>query len=143
MSQARESHSKGRLSRRRFLSAAAGTPVATRLFFRPASAAGETVRVGFPLSDHYAPVYIAKEKGFFADAGLQIDFKNFVTGGPRGGGLGIPINGYWIHWNAGGYRSGAQIPGSDHGRAIAGAAARDGPGGAGSGEEALRSRSSG
>jgi NitT/TauT family transport system substrate-binding protein len=82
MSQGHGTRAKGRLSRRKFLGAAVGTPLASRLFVRPASAAGETVRVGFPLSDHYAPVYVAKEKGFFADAGLQIEFKNFVTGGP-------------------------------------------------------------
>src|SRR3974390_2509807 len=82
MAQGHGTRARRRLSRRRFLAAAAGTPVAGRLLVRSACAAAETVLIGFPLSDHYAPVYVAKEKGFFADAGLQVEFKNFVTGGP-------------------------------------------------------------
>jgi NitT/TauT family transport system substrate-binding protein len=62
------------------LAGIAGTSIAAASVIR--ARASETVRIGFPISDHYAPVYIAKEKGYFPEAGLQVDFKNFVAGGP-------------------------------------------------------------
>lgn len=75
------SRSKYLLSRRGFLGGVAGTTVAGHFFSGPASAA-EPVRVGFPTSDHYAPVFVAKDKGFFDKAGLAVEYKPFTTSVP-------------------------------------------------------------
>jgi NitT/TauT family transport system substrate-binding protein len=60
----------------------AGGSVVGGLFPRPAAVASEIVRIGLPTSDHYAPIYIAREKGYFTQTNLQIEFKSFVAGGP-------------------------------------------------------------
>lgn len=82
MSRRQGTHAKARLSRRSFLGAVAGTSVAGRFSSQPAAAANELLRIGLPTSDHYAPIYVAKEKGYFTQAGLQVEFKTFLAGGP-------------------------------------------------------------
>ena len=76
------SNTKYLLSRRSLLGGGASAIVVGRFYSGPAAAAGEPVRIGFPTSDHYAPVFVAKEKGLFEKAGLQVDMKPFTTGGP-------------------------------------------------------------
>lgn len=76
------SNIKYRLSRRSLLGGAASVMVAGKYYIGPAAAAGEPVRLGFPNSDHYAPIFVAQEKGYFKQAGLQVDIKPFQTGGP-------------------------------------------------------------
>lgn len=73
--------SKFLLSRRSFLGGAAATAVAGRYYIGQAHSA-EPVRIAFPTSDHYAPVFVAKEAGFFEKAGLSVEFKPFTTGVP-------------------------------------------------------------
>ena len=44
--------------------------------------AAETVRIGYPTSDHYAPVFLARQRQYFERAGLNVEYKAFATGGP-------------------------------------------------------------
>ena len=71
------------LGRRSFLKSvlAACAAAGTTSWARPARSA-ENVRIGFPTSDHYAPIFVAREKRFFEKAGLNVDYKAFPTGGP-------------------------------------------------------------
>lgn len=69
--------------RRTFLKTILATCAATKLSGWSTSArAAENVRIGFPTSDHYAPIFLARERRYFEKAGLNVDYKSFPTGGP-------------------------------------------------------------
>ena len=69
--------------RRTFLRAVLASCAAAPTFtWSKRASASDTVRIGFPTSDHYAPVFVARQKKFFESAGLNVEYKSFATGGP-------------------------------------------------------------
>jgi len=71
------------LGRRQFLRTVLATGAAAQtLSWSKSARAAETVRIGYPTSDHYAPVFVARQRKFFESAGLNVEYKAFATGGP-------------------------------------------------------------
>src|SRR5262245_44600226 len=75
-----------RVTRRAFLrgSAAVGAGIATSSFARRASAAAPlkkaTVRLKWTAKGEFTPLYVAREKGFFADQGLDVEILEGKSG---------------------------------------------------------------
>src|SRR5262245_33077153 len=82
------------LSRRQFMARTGGTlgAVATGALAGPRRASAQTpaqtrIRMGFITSDHYSPCYVAREKHWFEEGGIQPDSKSLVAGAPLVEGL--------------------------------------------------------
>ena len=48
---------------------------------RSAFAQDDTIRLGSPLGEEGLPLFVGRKKGFFKDAGLNIDYQVFANGG--------------------------------------------------------------
>src|SRR5262249_51132923 len=78
------------LGRRAFLERTAGGLgfAATGALAMPRRASAQArIRMGFITSDHYSPCYVARDKRWFEEAGIQPDGKSLVAGAPLVEGL--------------------------------------------------------
>jgi NitT/TauT family transport system substrate-binding protein len=66
------------MKRSHFVALSAATVAAQA---RPARAAGNTIRLGSSPVEEWAIPYYAAQKGFFRDAGLDVEVSNFPGGG--------------------------------------------------------------
>lgn len=87
----RRRQSRKTLSRREFMrraGGALGAATAASVLGQPHHASAQSrVRMGLITSDHYSPCYVARDKHWFEEVGIQPETKILVAGGPLVEGL--------------------------------------------------------